>query len=163
MSEPPSPAHLPLPQMNPFFLFLSPAAEAATGRAWWWGPHLQPSHALCPRSQCPQPGAAPWTALATSPPAPPSTSPSPAAMLLGPTGLMAEGGHWLRSPHLAMGPTPPAPPSRHPRPPRSGCTSCHTSPPPMSCISSPNTSAALRASRTRRGGTRPACAHDPGA
>lgn len=28
------------------------------------------------------------------------------------TGLMAEGGHWLRYPPLAMGPTPPAPRSR---------------------------------------------------
>ena len=49
------------------------------------------------------------------------------------------------------------------RPPRSACTSCRTSPPPTSCISFLSISAVRRVSRTRRGGTRPACAHDPGA
>lgn len=49
------------------------------------------------------------------------------------------------------------------RPPRSACTSCRTNPHPTSCISFLSISAVRRASRTRRGGTRPACAHDRGA
>lgn len=121
------------PNESPF-LFPSPVAEAATGRAWWWGRPLRPSRVLSRRSRCQrvrgvlrlgwaspqitliswggsegpagaawvlggfsrreqrdgvgnavinspfplQLGAAPWTAHVTSPPAPPSTSPSPA-------------------------------------------------------------------------------------
>lgn len=65
-------------------------------------------------------------------------------------------------PHLLMLFIPLSLPS-HLHPPRSACTSCRTSPPPTSCISFLSISAVRRASRTRRAGTRPACAHDPGA
>lgn len=57
-----------------------------------------------------------------------------------------------------------APSPSLPAPPKSACTSCPTSPPWMSSTSSPNTSAALRALRTRMVAAVPRlCGHARGA